>query len=88
MPTHRDHGLGQTMPPAEFAAVVAYVDAHRHASAGPFDVVLEGCTEPDGGARIVAPYADVGLTWWIEALGWWRGDMDAVRTRVAAGPPT
>jgi len=28
-----------------------------------------------------------GLTWWVEKLGWWRGDLDAARRRVDAGPP-
>jgi hypothetical protein len=35
----------------------------------------------------VAPYVAAGLTWWIEALGWWRGDLTAARDRIAAGPP-
>lgn len=87
MPTHRDYGLGQTMPPSELADVVKYVAAHRDPAAGPFDVALEGRTEPTGGAAVVAPYAEVGLTWWIEALGWWRGDHAAVKSRIAAGPP-
>ena len=87
MPTHRDYGLGETMPPDELAAVVKYVREHRDPGAGPFDVVLEGRSEPGGGAGVVAPYADAGLTWWIEALGWWRGGLDVVRKRIAAGPP-
>lgn len=87
MPTHADYGLGETMPPQELAAIVAYVRDHREPGAGPFDVVLEGRTEPGGGADVVAPYADAGLTWWIEALGWWRGDLATVRDRIAAGPP-
>jgi len=87
MPTHRDHGLGETMPVTEFAEVVAYVLAHREPDAGDFDIVLEGCTEPGGGADVVAPYADAGLTWWLESLGWWRGNLETVRARIAAGPP-
>jgi alkanesulfonate monooxygenase SsuD/methylene tetrahydromethanopterin reductase-like flavin-dependent oxidoreductase (luciferase family) len=86
MPTHRDHGLGQTMPPAALAEVVEYVAGHRDPAAAPIDVVLEGRTDP-GGSATVAPYAAVGLTWWIEAFGWWRGDLAATRARVAAGPP-
>jgi len=35
----------------------------------------------------VAPYVDAGLTWWIEAMGWWRGGVDGARERIAAGPP-
>jgi alkanesulfonate monooxygenase SsuD/methylene tetrahydromethanopterin reductase-like flavin-dependent oxidoreductase (luciferase family) len=87
MPTHRDYGLGETMQPSELAAIVEYVGEHRAPSAQPIDVILEGRTEPGGGADHVAQYADVGLTWWIEALGWWRGDLDTARERVTAGPP-
>jgi hypothetical protein len=28
-----------------------------------------------------------GLTWWIEAMGWWRGGVDDARHRILAGPP-
>jgi alkanesulfonate monooxygenase SsuD/methylene tetrahydromethanopterin reductase-like flavin-dependent oxidoreductase (luciferase family) len=87
MPTHRDYGLGETMPAEELAAVVAYVSAHRNHASGPFDVVLEGRTEPGEGADRIGPYIDAGLTWWIEAMGWWRGGPDAAAKRIEAGPP-
>lgn len=91
VPTHAAYGKGETMPPAELAAVVAYVTRHRAEGATPFDVVLEGRTDghdPAADAAVVRPYAAVGLTWWVEALGWWRGDVDALRRRVAQGPPS
>ena len=31
--------------------------------------------------------ADAGLTWWVEALGWFRGPLEAVRERIRRGPP-
>jgi hypothetical protein len=34
MPTQARYGLGQTMPPAELAAVVRYVGGHRDDGAG------------------------------------------------------
>jgi alkanesulfonate monooxygenase SsuD/methylene tetrahydromethanopterin reductase-like flavin-dependent oxidoreductase (luciferase family) len=88
MPTHQDYGLGETMPPSELAAVVEYVREQRDPAAGTFDVVLEGRTDPDSAAERIAPYADTGLTWWIEAMGWWRGGPDEARARIEAGPPT
>ncbi len=75
MPTHAGYGLGQTMPPDELRAAVRYTREHRTAD-GPFDVILEGRTDgaaPGRGAGQVAPYVEAGLTWWVEALGWWRG---------------
>ena len=85
MPPHAGYGLGETMPPGELRAVVQYTRQHRTGTA--LDVILEGRTDgaaPDRGAGQVAPYLEVGLTWWIEALGWWRGSpQDA----MDPGPP-
>jgi alkanesulfonate monooxygenase SsuD/methylene tetrahydromethanopterin reductase-like flavin-dependent oxidoreductase (luciferase family) len=52
------------------------------------DIALEGATQGPGDADRVVQYADAGMTWWIEALGWWRGDLHDAHTRIAAGPPT
>ena len=89
MPTHTGYGLGQTMPPDDLRAVVRYTLEHR-STGGPFDVALEGRTDgttPDRGGRHVIPYAEAGLTWWIEALGWWRGTPEDALARVRQGPP-
>jgi alkanesulfonate monooxygenase SsuD/methylene tetrahydromethanopterin reductase-like flavin-dependent oxidoreductase (luciferase family) len=86
MPTHRDYGLGETMPPATLAEVLRYVAEHRDPAAAPIEVALEGRTEP-GDTCTVPPYAAAGLTCWIEACGWWRGGPAAARDRIAAGPP-
>ena len=89
MPTHSGYRLGQTMPPDDLRAVIRYTREHR-TSAGPFDVALEGRTDgaaPDRGGRHVARYAGAGLTWWIEALGWWRGIPADALARIRQGPP-
>ncbi len=89
MPTHTRYGLGETMPPAEFDAAVRYTQAQRTAQTS-FDVALEGRTDgsaADRGAQHVVPYAQAGLTWWIEALGWWRGGTADALTRIRQGPP-
>jgi alkanesulfonate monooxygenase SsuD/methylene tetrahydromethanopterin reductase-like flavin-dependent oxidoreductase (luciferase family) len=89
MPTHTEYGLGETMPPDELLAAVRYTREHRTAS-GPFDVALEGRTDgtaPDRGGAHVLPYVEAGLTWWIEALGWWRGTPADAMTRITQGPP-
>ncbi len=89
MPVHADYGLGETMPPDELRAVIAYTREHRTA-AGPFDVALEGRTDGAAagrGGRLVASYARAGLTWWVEALGWWRGTPADAMNRIRQGPP-
>ena len=35
----------------------------------------------------MADYEDVGLTWWVEKLGWFRGSVDDMSQRIQAGPP-
>ena len=89
MPTHARYGLGETMPPDELRAVVQYTREHRSTD-GPFDVALEGHTDgaaADHGAAHVTPYVDAGLTWWIEAMGWWRGGPQEAMNRIRQGPP-
>ena len=89
LPTHTGYGLGETMPPDELRAVIRYTRVHRTAD-GPFDVALEGRTDgsaADRGAQLVAAYVPAGLTWWIEALGWWRGTPADAMARVRQGPP-
>jgi alkanesulfonate monooxygenase SsuD/methylene tetrahydromethanopterin reductase-like flavin-dependent oxidoreductase (luciferase family) len=83
MPTFA-HQRGSNVPIEEFTAAASFV--RQHAS-GSVDIALEGATNGSQQARRVAAYADAGATWWIEALGWWRGDLDAARSRVIAGPP-
>jgi hypothetical protein len=47
---------------------------------------LEGATKPGTAAGHIAPYAAAGATWWVEAMGWWRGDLTTARDRITAGP--
>jgi alkanesulfonate monooxygenase SsuD/methylene tetrahydromethanopterin reductase-like flavin-dependent oxidoreductase (luciferase family) len=88
MPIHADHSRGRTMPPGLVAEIRDHVAAMRPAGAA-FDLALEGATAERTGddARLQA-YAAAGVTWWVEAMGWWRGGPDAARDRIVAGPPT
>jgi alkanesulfonate monooxygenase SsuD/methylene tetrahydromethanopterin reductase-like flavin-dependent oxidoreductase (luciferase family) len=86
MPTHVDYGKGQTMPPETLREVLAEVSAHRQPGLPRIDVALEGATDPADSGH-VQRYVEAGLTWWVEALGWWRGDVDNATQRVRAGPP-
>lgn len=86
VPTFAGAGMGVPVPVEQFAEAVRFVAAERGSLDG-FDIGLEGWTSPENAARTVAPYAAVGLTWWIEAMGWWRGGVEAARERVLAGPP-
>jgi alkanesulfonate monooxygenase SsuD/methylene tetrahydromethanopterin reductase-like flavin-dependent oxidoreductase (luciferase family) len=85
MPTHAGYGRTTIMPPDELSAILRVVEEERGGLDG-FDVALEGRTAPESAGRTVAPYAEAGLTWWVEAMGWWRGGLDEARSRIAAGP--
>jgi alkanesulfonate monooxygenase SsuD/methylene tetrahydromethanopterin reductase-like flavin-dependent oxidoreductase (luciferase family) len=68
----------------DFRDAAAYV---RDLAAGRPDIALEGATESASAAAHIVPYAAAGLTWWIEALGWWRGDRAFAASRISEGPP-
>jgi hypothetical protein len=53
-----------------------------------FDVALECRSEGRKDTAAVEAFGKAGLTWWIEALGWWRGDVEENRRRIRRGPPT
>lgn len=98
-PIFRDVPGDQNVPPELLAEAVAFVQSQRDegapaASGGSsgdtadrFDVVLEGSTDGPGESGQLRGYAEAGLTWWVEKLGWWRGDLSDVRRRIVAGPP-
>ena len=74
----------------ELARLVEWV-RHERAEAGldgPFEIVGGGTTplDPDAAWRIVGPEAAAGITWWIEQ-DWGDTSVDALRARIAAGPP-
>jgi hypothetical protein len=83
--TFVDAGREVPVRPADFADAVKFV-ADQRGSLDGFDLVSEGATTPSNAADTVAPFTEAGLTWWIEAMGWWRGGVEAARERIAAGP--
>jgi alkanesulfonate monooxygenase SsuD/methylene tetrahydromethanopterin reductase-like flavin-dependent oxidoreductase (luciferase family) len=88
--THAGVGHAQTMTPVQLQEIVTYTLSQRDPSAESFDVIVEGHTDAANSssqARRIADYEDVGLTWWVEKLGWFRGSVDDMRKRIQAGPP-
>jgi alkanesulfonate monooxygenase SsuD/methylene tetrahydromethanopterin reductase-like flavin-dependent oxidoreductase (luciferase family) len=84
-PVFEGVGNAEMPPPKRLAEAVRYTQEHRDTDA-PFDVALEGQSEGPDPDRVAA-YEAVGLTWWIEKLGWFRGPVDAMRERIERGPP-
>jgi alkanesulfonate monooxygenase SsuD/methylene tetrahydromethanopterin reductase-like flavin-dependent oxidoreductase (luciferase family) len=83
MPTFAEQ-RARNVPVEEFGAAASFV---RRLAPGGFDIAVEGASEAPDRAPEVMAYAAAGMTWWIEAQGWWRGGLKAAAARVAAGPP-
>ena len=91
---------GGSITPEEWRELLAYIHKHRTA-ATPFDAVHSGATPGDDlaqAAELVAPYAEAGVTWWMEPVDPWRFGWsfeepwnpkanDQIRERILQGPP-
>jgi alkanesulfonate monooxygenase SsuD/methylene tetrahydromethanopterin reductase-like flavin-dependent oxidoreductase (luciferase family) len=67
----------------------SFVQSRRTTDA-PFDVMVGGDVPFDDAAAaraILAEYADAGVTWWVEGVGPWRGDLAAMTAFIQQGPP-
>jgi alkanesulfonate monooxygenase SsuD/methylene tetrahydromethanopterin reductase-like flavin-dependent oxidoreductase (luciferase family) len=78
-----------TLTPQDFVELLAFVREHR-TSEGPFDVTHIGRTpgdDPAAAVEIVSPYAEAGVTWWLERIGDRQDTLAEMRPRVRQGPP-
>ena len=82
-------GLHGNLTLDEIREMVGFIQAQR-LSGAPIDVMVGGDVPFDNPARareILAEYAAAGVTWWIEGIGEWRGDVDAMARFIQGGPP-
>jgi alkanesulfonate monooxygenase SsuD/methylene tetrahydromethanopterin reductase-like flavin-dependent oxidoreductase (luciferase family) len=89
LPADQGGGPGAEVPPATVRAMRDWLD--DHGAGRTIDLVIEGSTpaaDAAAAADQVAPLAEAGATWWIEANWESLGDVAALRSRVEAGPPT
>ena len=84
--THEQVGHTETMTVEQLSEIVEYTSTHRAETETPFEIVIEGQT-PGPDSQIAAAYAQAGLTWWVEKLGWFRGPLEEMRDRIESGPP-
>jgi alkanesulfonate monooxygenase SsuD/methylene tetrahydromethanopterin reductase-like flavin-dependent oxidoreductase (luciferase family) len=76
--------------PEDIKAMKAYVEVNRPEAAA-FDIVWEGETpgdDPDRAAQVVRPFAEAGITWWIESMWSPPNEPDDLRARIRQGPPS
>jgi hypothetical protein len=70
--------------PGQIAEMVAAIYSRRVTDA-PFEVAVDGYTEPDD--RLPRVYEEAGATWWLESIHGMRGGIEEMMARVRAGPP-
>jgi alkanesulfonate monooxygenase SsuD/methylene tetrahydromethanopterin reductase-like flavin-dependent oxidoreductase (luciferase family) len=87
-PISRSWDVNEPLSADGLGEMVAAVRAERGSLEG-FEIVTAGVTPADGSeaAAVVAPYSDVGATWWLETIEPLRGDLATLRKRIEAGPP-
>ena len=76
--------------PEDIRAMKAYVEENRSQDT-PFDMVWEGETpgdDPGRAASIVRPFAEAGVTWWIESMWTPPNEPEDLRARIRQGPPS
>ncbi len=84
IPGTDEHGR-MTRRPEELARQLSEIRARRPGGR-PLDVAMTGIS--DGGDRErPQAFAAVGLTWWLESIHGYRGDVATMEARVRAGPP-
>ena len=82
--TPLDGSIEMSKTPEQMAALVEEI--HRNRTSGaPFDVAMDGYTEP-GEDALPQAYAEAGATWWLESIHGRRGTADEMLERVEAGP--
>ncbi len=76
--------------PEDIKAIRGYVEENRGTD-GAFDIVWEGTTpgdDPEAAASVVRPYAEAGITWWIESMWSAPNEPEDLRARIRQGPPS
>ena len=73
----------------EIREMVGFIQTQRRGGE-PIDVMVGGDVpfdNPEKAREILAEYAAAGVTWWVEGIGEWRGDVDAMARFIQGGPP-
>jgi alkanesulfonate monooxygenase SsuD/methylene tetrahydromethanopterin reductase-like flavin-dependent oxidoreductase (luciferase family) len=76
--------------PEDIRAMKTYVEENRP-EATSVDIVWEGETpgdDVDRAAQVVRPFAEAGITWWMEAMWSPPNEPEDLRARIRLGPPS
>jgi alkanesulfonate monooxygenase SsuD/methylene tetrahydromethanopterin reductase-like flavin-dependent oxidoreductase (luciferase family) len=75
--------------PEDIRAMKEYVEENKY-TGEVFDIVWEGETpgdDPERAVSTVRPFAEAGITWWIEAMWSPPNEPEDLRRRLLQGPP-
>lgn len=77
---------GEDATPEDIREMIDYIHVYRCEDAGTFEVAFAGKTptDPQTSAEVVRPYAEAGVTWWLEGI--W-DSLDKTTKRIRSGPP-
>lgn len=78
------------LQPHHFKEMLAYIKQNRP-TADPFDITHIGRTpgdNPSAARDIIAPYAEAGVTWWLEHVHDQQETLEQLRPRIRQGPPS
>jgi alkanesulfonate monooxygenase SsuD/methylene tetrahydromethanopterin reductase-like flavin-dependent oxidoreductase (luciferase family) len=87
LPLHLGHPIRPE--PKHLRDILTHIKEHRTSTA-PFDVAIIGWnTGKDRAKNLkkIGPYAEEGLTWWLESLYTKRDSAKEMRARIRMGPP-
>ena len=86
----------EMMAPQEMQSLLSYMTPYRQTEAS-YDVVQAGITSglsPEQDSALIASYAAVGVTWWLENFmpqrwggSWSDWPLDQMHRRISQGPP-
>src|SRR5581483_2248486 len=90
LPSMREED-GGPMTPDHLRSMRRWIEEQR-GHLGSFDIVYEGETLGEDRAAALAgvhPWAEAGVTWWIEAVWthFYHGTLESMRERIRQGPP-
>jgi hypothetical protein len=89
VPIAKGRKIEDPLTPLEVREMVDYIHKHRTVDA-PLDVCVCGVTEGKNLSKdkaFVAPYREVGVTWWIDFIYSGRGSVKINEDRIRSGPP-
>jgi alkanesulfonate monooxygenase SsuD/methylene tetrahydromethanopterin reductase-like flavin-dependent oxidoreductase (luciferase family) len=89
IPIHRSRDFRLPLPLDEVREIMQFIQQYRQADT-PFDFCLQAALlakKLSEDKALVSPYAEIGVSWWIEYIYSGTGSVQRNRERIRYGPP-